>query len=74
MGYLQNAPAHRAHWRVPDVVDLPCVTGKPIVYTPPRPVVVNEDLCKTLSVVLDPDELVVRGETIDEFICSICMG
>jgi len=55
-------------------VDLPCVTGKPIVYTPPRPVVVNEDLCKTLSVVLDPDELVVRGETIDEFICSICMG
>ena len=65
-------------------MDLPCVTGKPIVYTPcamaqwarepPRPVVVNEDLCKTLSVVLDPDELVVRGETIDEFICSICMG
>ena len=48
--------------------------GASLLVLPPRPVVVNEDLCKTLSVVLDPDELVVRGETIDEFICSICMG
>ena len=40
----------------------------------PRPAVVNDDLGGTRRVVLDPDELVVRGEVLDEFVCSICMG